>query len=98
AVSGPPTWYSFADAIASKILNDGRCPEILRTITLEPHGVQSGLKPIKFFGEPNFEIDLERRDLFQRVIDMRVEVKDDNPAMALSLKLLASATSYGAAI
>jgi hypothetical protein len=96
-MSGPPTWYSFADVIASKILNGDRCPEILRTITLEPHGVQSGLKPIKFFGDPNYEIDLTRDDLFQRVIDMRAEVKNDNPAMALSLKLLASAT-YGALI
>jgi len=97
-VSGPPTWYSFADVIASKILNGDRCPEVLRTITLEPHGVQSGLKPIQFFGDPNYEINLERDDLFQRVIDMRAEVKDDNPAMALSLKLLASATSFGATI
>jgi hypothetical protein len=97
-VSGPPTWHSFADVIASKILNGDRCPEVLRTITLEPHGVQSGLKPIKFFGDPNYEINLERNDLFQGVIDMRAEVKDDNPAMALSLKLLASATSYGALI
>jgi hypothetical protein len=60
--------------------------------------VQNGLKPIKFFGEPNYEIDLERDDLFQRVIDMRAEVKDDNPAMALGLKLTASATAYGALI
>jgi hypothetical protein len=97
-VSGPPTWYSFADVIASKILNGDRCPEILSTITLVPHGVQSGLKPIKFFGDPNYEIDLTRDDLFQRVIDMRAEVKDDNPAMGLALKLLASATSYGALI
>jgi hypothetical protein len=96
--SGPPTWYSFADVIASKILNGDRCPEILRTITLQPHGVQNGLKPIKFFGEPNYEIDLKRDDLFQRVIDMRAEVKDDNPAMALGLKLTASATAYGALI
>ena len=43
--------------------------------------MQSELKPI--FGELNYEIDLERDDLFQRVIDMRAEVKDDNPAMAL---------------
>jgi hypothetical protein len=96
--SGPPTWYSFIDVIASKILNGDRCPEILRTITLEPHDVQNGLKPIKFFGDPDYEIDLTRDDLFQRVIDMRAEVKDDNPAMALGLKLTASATAYGALI
>jgi hypothetical protein len=97
-MSGPPTWYSFADVVASKILNGDRCPEILRTITLEPHGAQSGLKPIKFFGDPNYEIDLSRDDLFQRIIDMRGEVKAGNPAMGLALKLLASATSYGALI
>ena len=61
--SGPPTWWSFADVLASKI-ETGRCPEILRTITLEPHGVQSGLKPIKFFGDPNYEIDLDARRPF----------------------------------
>ena len=94
--SGPPTWWSFAEVLASKI-ETGRCPEILRTITLEPHGVQSGLKPIKFFGDPNYEIDLTRHDLFQRVIDMRAAIKG-SAAMSLALKLLASATSYGVLI
>ena len=96
-VSAPSTWYSFADVLASKILT-GRCPEILRTTVLEPRGVQSGLKSIKFFGDPNYEIDLERDDLFQRIIDMRAEVKGGNATMSLALKLLASATSYGALI
>ena len=73
--SGPPTWWSFADVVASKI-ETGRCPEILRTIMLVPHGVQSGLKPIEFFSDPNYEIDLTRDDLFQRVIDMRAVVGD----------------------
>ena len=57
--------------------------------------MQSGLKPIKFFGDPNYEIDLPRDDLFQRVIDMRAA---SDPAMSLALKLMASATSYGALI
>ncbi len=96
-VSGPPTWWSFADVVASKILT-GRCPDILRTITLEPHGVQQELKPIRFFGNPDYEIDLERDDLFQRIIDMRAAIKGSDPAMSLALKLLASATSYGALI
>jgi hypothetical protein len=73
-VSGPPTWYAFACIIASKILT-GKCPQILQTITLEPHGVQSGLKPIEFFGDPAYTIDLNRDDLFQRVIDTRAQVK-----------------------
>jgi hypothetical protein len=55
-VSGPPTWYAFADIIASKILT-GKCPQVLRTIVLEPHGVQGGLKPIEFFGDPAYTIE-----------------------------------------
>ena len=96
-VSGPPTWYAFADVVASKILT-GRCPDILSTITLVPHGVQRGLKPIRFFGNRDYEIDLTRDDLFQRVIDMRAAIRSSDPAMSLALKLLASATSYGALI
>jgi hypothetical protein len=96
-VSGPPTSYAFAHIIASKILT-GKCPQILQTIALEPHGVQGGLKPIEFFGDRAYTIDLEHDDLFQRVIDMRAQVKDTNKPMALGLKLLASATAYGSKI
>lgn len=94
--SGPLTWYSFADIIASKLLT-GRCPEIIKTIVLVPYGVQKGLKPIEFFGDPQYGIDLYKDDLFKRVIDMRGGIKKSDPRN-LSLKLLASATSYGATI
>jgi hypothetical protein len=96
-VSGPPTWYAFADIIASKILT-GKCPQILRTIVLEPHGVQGRLQPIEFFGDPAYTIDLHNDDLFQRVIDMRAQVKSTNKPMALGLKLLANSTAYGSKI
>jgi hypothetical protein len=96
-VSGPPTWYAFADVIASKVLT-GRCPQVLQTIMLEPHGVQGGLKPIEFFGDPAYTIDLHRDDLFQRVIDMRAQVKNKNKPMGNGLKLLANATAYGSKI
>ena len=96
-VSGPPTWYAFADIVASKILT-GTCPQVLRTIVLEPHGVQGGLKPIDFFGDPAYTIDLHRDDLFQRVIDMRAQVKDTNKSMGNGLKLLANGTAYGSKI
>jgi hypothetical protein len=94
--SGPPTWYTFADVIFSK-LRTGRCPEIMKTIELVPHGVQKGLKPIAFFGDPEFTIDLYQDDLFQRIIDMRSGIEKSDPRN-LALKLLASATSYGATI
>jgi hypothetical protein len=94
--SGPPTWYPFAYIIASKLLT-GKCPEILKTIELVPHGVQKGLKPIAFFGDVEFTIDLYKDDLFQRVIDMRTGISKSDPRN-LALKLLASAVSYGAMI
>ena len=95
-ISGPPTWYSFADIIASKLLT-GKCPEILKTIVLVPHGVQKGLKPIAFFGDDEFTIDLYKDDFFQRVIDMRSTISKSDPKN-LALKLVASAVSYGATI
>ena len=95
--SGPPTWYSFADIISSKLFT-GKCPQILKTIVLVSHGVQKGLKPIAFFGDHKFAIDLYRDDLFQRVVDMRAEIEKTDPSKGLALKLLASATSYGATI
>jgi hypothetical protein len=94
--SGPPTWYSFADIIASKLLT-GKCPEIMKTIELVPHGKQTGLKPIAFFGDPNYTVGLYQDDLFRRVIDMRATIDKSDPRN-LALKLLASATSYGATI
>jgi hypothetical protein len=92
--SGPPTWYTIADVMASKLLT-GKCPEIIKTIELIPHSVQQGLKPIVFFGDHNYTVDLYKDDIFQRVIDMRSEVKKTDPDLALALKLLANATSYG---
>jgi transcriptional regulator with XRE-family HTH domain len=94
--SGPPTWYTFADIISSKLLT-GKCPEILKTIELVPHGVQKGLKPIAFFGDPEYTIDLYKDDLFKRVIDMRATISKSDPRN-LALKLLANAVSYGATI
>ena len=94
--SGPPTWCSFACIVASTLLT-GKCPEIIKTIVLVPHGVQSGLKPIAFFGDTNYTVDLYKDDLFQRIIDMRATIDKSDPRN-LALKLLASATSYGATI
>src|SRR6185437_1492890 len=54
-LSGPPTWRSFPDVIASKLLT-GKCPRILKTIELKPIGVQTGLQKLHFFGDPDYPI------------------------------------------
>ncbi len=104
-VSGPNTWYSFADVIVSKLLTR-RCPKIIRTITLKPVGVQEGLKEFKFFGDPEYTIDLTKVDLFQRLIDMRSDIKrrlDFKGSVSLSameqgIKLTSNGTAYGVLI
>ena len=100
-ISAPPCWYTFADVVASKLLT-GRVPKILKTITLEPVGIQDGLKTHKFFGDPKYTIDLTKDDLFQRLIDMRSDVKRLKEAgwkpKEQGLKLCANGTSYGVLI
>jgi len=100
-LSAPPSWYTFADIIASKLLT-GRTPKILETITLEPEGVQDGLKPHAFFGDPDYVIDLNNDDLFQRLIDMRSvvkrEKKDGWKPKEQGIKLTSNGTSYGVLI
>ncbi len=79
----------------------------LRYVPLEP---QDGLGPIDLLGKPEYRIDPSSDDLFQRLIEIRAEVKrrrdearkvgDEAGAERLNaeqeaLKILASATSYG---
>jgi hypothetical protein len=74
--TAPASWYTFPDIVASKLLT-GKCPKIFETIALEPVGVQDGLDSHPFFGDPEYTIDLNKDDLFQRLIDMRSVVKKD---------------------
>ena len=102
--SGPPTDYAFSDLVASK-LRTGRCPEILETIELIPHG-RVATRPWRLFGNDRYTIDLATDDLFTRLIDLRSEIQamaENGPEaqkpyfnmLQKALKLLASATSYG---
>ena len=111
--SGPETWYSAMDVLASKFPT-GKCPQILETRRLIAVGRQQNLKAIKFFGDDRYIIDLSKKgeDLFKRVIELRSEIKwriKNEPdlseaektrldAMQLALKLLANSTSYGVTI
>jgi hypothetical protein len=105
-VSGPPTWYTLADVIASYLLT-GRVPEIVEAIELVPVGrVQT--KPWRLFGEERYTIDLSKQDFFTAVINLRTQVQAEQQAMPdgtaawdhldslqRALKLLANSTSYG---
>ena len=103
--SGPPAVWTFADIIASKI-RTGRCPEILQATVLVAQNVQDGLKPKKYFGDDQYNIDLTRDDLFQRFIDVRSTIKNrpdfntnsELKPMEQGIKLCSNATSYGALV
>ena len=103
--SGPPAVWTFADIIASKI-RTGRCPEILQATVLVAQKVQGGLKPKKYFGDDQYNIDLKRDDLFQRFIEVRSTIKNrpdfktnsELKPMEQGIKLCSNATSYGALV
>jgi hypothetical protein len=102
---GPATWYTIADAVASKLLT-GRTPEIIDVIMLHSKG-QIDTIPFNLFGRPEYRVDLAKDDLFTRIIDIRTEIKaaaSNAPdaqtkarfkAMEQAVKELANATSYG---
>ena len=92
--SGPPIWYAISDAIASKILT-GKTPEIDNAVTIEPMGQVKTL-PFRLFGDERYDIDLDRDDLFTRLIDLRTEMqRQGQSTLEKATKLLANATSYG---
>jgi hypothetical protein len=77
---GPRLWVAGPTYLAMKFLNEleGKAPpRIIETRTIIPHGVQSDLKAVKFFGRDDYVIDLTREECFKRVIDMRSEVRAD---------------------
>jgi hypothetical protein len=101
-----PTWYTFADVIASKLLT-GKTPHIVDSIELIPVGQYPTNKKI-LFNNPIYSIDLTTDELFTKVIDLRTEVRQEAKhldktsadyqyldGLQIALKLLANATSYG---
>ncbi|SFF03391.1 DNA polymerase domain-containing protein [Nitrosomonas sp. Nm166] len=103
---GPAVWYCLADVVASNLLI-GKEPNIVDAFKLVPKGrIQT--KVWKLFDDERFTIDLEKDDLFARVIEMRADIKkqmkqlapDDAEYLYLdglqqALKLIANSTSYG---
>ncbi|SFM86951.1 DNA polymerase domain-containing protein [Nitrosomonas communis] len=104
--SGPAVWYSLADALASKLLT-GKTPHIVDAFKLVPQG-RIKTKVWNLFGDKHFTIDLEKDDLFARVIEMRADIKRQMKhqeqhsdeflyldGLQQALKLIANSTSYG---
>jgi hypothetical protein len=103
--SGLPVWHTLVDAIASKLLT-GKALTIDDAATLIPIG-RVKTRPFKLFGRDDYLIDLEKDDLFTRLIELRIEAQEKAETatdeaekakyeiMEKALKLIANATSYG---
>jgi hypothetical protein len=87
-------WYSLADIVAAKVLT-GKVPAIVEATTFEPGKPQSGLMPIRLFGNADYQIDPIKDDAFNRLIDLRDEAKAAKDPNQLAIKIIANSTSYG---
>lgn len=98
-------WYTLADVVASKFLT-GKTPVIDQAITFIPRVIQDDLEPISIAGNENYSVSPADDDFYQRVIDLRSQVKENAKSASghekemldttqLALKLLANSTSYG---
>lgn len=106
AYSHLPVWYCLADVLASKLLT-GKTPKIIDAFKLVPEG-RIKTRQWKLFGDERFSIDLDKDDLFARVIEMRADIKKQMDGLSKNshdylyldglqqaLKLIANSTSYG---
>jgi plasmid maintenance system antidote protein VapI len=100
-----PLWFVLADCIGSKLLS-GKAPKVLRAITYEPSGTQSGLLPIQVMGNPAYRIEPRQDDFYRSVIDLRTQTKNNAKTATGKrkarleveqqlLKIMGNATSYG---
>jgi hypothetical protein len=78
----------------SKLLT-GKCPTIEKAQSYRPGPRQSGLKPIRILGKPDFTIDPNSDDFFTRLIDLRDEAKASGNSIEKTLKIIANSTTYG---
>ena len=80
------------DVIAAKLMT-GKPLKILKAIEVIPHGVQSGLTPVKLYSQ--IEVDPLRDDLAVKLVELRSSVKDKNPKIAGGLKVAANSAAFG---
>ncbi|MBB36984.1 MAG: hypothetical protein CME88_16940 [Hirschia sp.] len=86
--------YSLADVVASKLLT-GKTPRIERAVCFEPGPLQTGLNPIKLFGQEDYSVDPRTDDIFVRLVDLRDEAKRKGDPRQQAIKIIANATCYG---
>ena len=107
--TGELLWFTLADCIAST-LRMGKPPEVIEAVRFTARHPQYDLRPLDIAGNADYRVDPSREDFYVRLIDLRGEVKrnaaaartasDEALAERLdgeqqSLKITASATSYG---
>ncbi len=69
-----PIWFAGPD-IVNSVIQTNKVPRILRAIRVVPHGKQRGLRAVKLRGA--VRIDPRRDDLFRKVIEERIDHRDD---------------------
>jgi hypothetical protein len=89
--SSRPLWYTYADAIASK-LHSGKAPKVLRAWRLVPHGVRHDLQAVLLNGE--IPLDPAKHDLNRVVIEERNRLPDKKSPTGTFLKVVAN-SAYG---
>jgi hypothetical protein len=88
--SAKSIWFAGPDIVGSVLLN-GRPPEILRAIRIEPVGIQGEMKSVVL---GTGSIDPYRDDFFRKVIEERKGKQKTDP-LYYFLKILANAGCYG---
>jgi len=109
STAGELLWFTLADCIAST-LHTGKPPEVVQAIRFTARHSQYDLRPLDITGNPAYRVDPYDDDFYVRLIDLRGEVKrqaqdaraagdtasaDRLKGREQSLKITASATSYG---
>ena len=99
-----PFWYTLPDLIAAKLLS-GHTPQIRSALRFVPSEPQDGLRAVALRGD--VAIDPYREDFFQRVVELRQQLRGANPdhdprtcpcdpcGTSRFLKVLANSGSYG---
>ncbi len=90
--SRQPFWLTGEDIIAAKLMT-GKPLQILEAIRVVPHGVQSGLVPVKLYSQ--MEVDPRCDDLAVKLVELRSSMKSKSPELAGGLKVAANSAAYG---
>jgi hypothetical protein len=90
--SKQPIWITGLDVIAAKLMT-GKPIKILEAIKVITHGVQSGLVPVKLYGQ--MEVDPHRDDLAVKLVELRTSLKASKPHLARGLKVAANSAAFG---